>query len=72
MNRFIHPEPSGSGRHRRDRMRLRLTGASDNQGNSLKPLGARWTFYKGISSQKSGVLPDANFASSPYMTIFKT
>ena len=72
MNRFIHPEPSGSGRHRRDRMRLRLTGASDNQENFLKPLGARWTFCKGISSQKSGLLPHANFAFSPYMTIFKT
>jgi hypothetical protein len=39
MNCFIRPEPSGSGRHRRDRMRLRFTGAGDNQGNSLKPLG---------------------------------
>ena len=57
---------------RRDPTRLRLTGASGNQGNSLKPLGARWTFCKGISSQKSGVLPHANFAFSPYMTIFKT
>jgi len=71
MNRFIRPEPSAPGRHGRDRVRLRLTGASDNQGNSLKPLGARWTFYKGICSKKSGVLPDANFAFSPYMTIFK-
>jgi hypothetical protein len=72
MNRFIRPEPSGYGGHRSDRMRLRLTGASDNQGNSLKPIGAQWTFYKGIFSQKSGVLPDANFAFSAYMTIFKT
>jgi len=72
MNRFIRHEPSGSGRHRRDRMRLRLTGGSDNQENFLKPLGTRWTFYKGISSQKSGVLRDANFAFFPYMTISKT
>ncbi len=72
MNRFIRPEPSGSDRNRRDRMRLKLTGAGDNQANSLKPLGARWTFYKGTFSQKSGVLPDANFAFSPYMTILKT
>jgi hypothetical protein len=60
------------GIHSRDRMRLRFTRASDNQENFVKPLGARWTFYKGISSQKSGVLPHANFAFSPYMTIFKT
>jgi type II secretory pathway pseudopilin PulG len=56
---------------RRDPTRLRLTGASGNQGNSLKPLGARWTFYKGTCSQKSGVLPHANFAFSPYMRTFK-
>jgi prepilin-type N-terminal cleavage/methylation domain-containing protein len=48
------------------------TYASGNQGNSLRPLGARWTFYKGTCSQKSGVLPHANFAFSPYMRTFKT
>src|SRR5438552_368100 len=71
MNRFILPEPSGPGRHRRDRMRVKLTRASGNHGNSLKPLGAPWTFYKGICSEKSGVLPYANFAFSPYMRTFK-
>ncbi len=61
MNRFIRPEPSGSGRHRRDRMRLRLTGASDNQGNSLKPLGARWTFYHSLKNQGFSLMQISHF-----------
>jgi hypothetical protein len=44
---------------------LEIDGASGKQGKSLSPLGARWTFSKGIGSQKSGVLPHANFAFSP-------
>src|SRR5438876_4394752 len=50
---------------------IEIDGATGNQGNSLKPLGARWTFYKGTYSQKSGVLPDANFALPFYMRTFK-
>jgi hypothetical protein len=49
---------------------IEIASASGNQGNSLRPLGAR-TFSKGICSQKSGVPPDANFAFSPYMRTLK-
>jgi hypothetical protein len=53
-------------------MRLALTWLpAVIRGIPLNPLGVRWTFYKGKCSQKSGVLPDANFAFSPYMRTFK-
>jgi type II secretory pathway pseudopilin PulG len=69
MNSIIL-ELDGTRRYPCHRAAIEIDCASGNQGNSLRPLGAR-TFSKGICSLKSGVLPDANFAFSPYMRTFK-